>query len=41
VPQLKNAGARLCIDDFDPGYSSLGYIQRLPLDALKIDRNFV
>jgi diguanylate cyclase (GGDEF)-like protein/PAS domain S-box-containing protein len=38
---LKDMGVTLSLDDFGMGYSSLSYLKRLPLDQLKIDREFV
>jgi diguanylate cyclase (GGDEF)-like protein len=38
---LSGLGARLALDDFGSGYSSLGYLTRLPFDRLKVDRAFV
>ena len=41
LTQLKALGTRLAMDDFGTGYTSLAYLQRLPIDILKIDRSFV
>jgi diguanylate cyclase (GGDEF)-like protein/PAS domain S-box-containing protein len=39
--QLKQIGVNLEVDDFGTGCSSLSYLRRFPIDALKIDRGFV
>ena len=41
LTRVKALGVRIVMDDFGIGYSSLGYIKRLPIDALKIDKMFL
>lgn len=39
--QLRELGIQLQIDNFGSGYSSLGYLQRFPISAVKIDKSFI
>jgi diguanylate cyclase (GGDEF)-like protein len=41
LEQLRQIGFRLAMDDFGTGHSSLGCLNKFPLDSLKIDRSFI
>jgi len=41
IQALSDLGARIVIDDFGTGFSSLPYIKHLPIDGIKIDRTFI
>ena len=41
IEQLKGLGVRVQVDDFGTGFSSLGYLQKLAINTLKIDRTFI
>lgn len=41
LTRIKALGVTLAVDDFGTGFSSLSYLQRFPIDRLKIDQSFV
>lgn len=41
LTRLKALGVRIAIDDFGVGYSSLSFLQRVRVDAIKIDKSFI
>ena len=41
VSRLRRAGVHFALDDFGMSYSSLTYLQRFPVEGIKIDRTFV
>lgn len=41
IKRLRELGIKVALDDFGKGYSSLSYLSRLPIDKIKIDKEFI
>jgi len=41
LDELKDIGFKMSIDDFGTGYSSMSYLNKLPIDTIKIDKAFI
>ncbi len=41
LDQLRDFGVQISLDDFGSGYTSLGYLKKLPINTLKIDQSFI
>lgn len=41
ISRIKAMGCSIALDDFGTGYSSLGYLTRIKIDTLKIDKQFI